>query len=225
MDKWEAVKEVLTSPNAWMFLLFVIFVLFVLNRMAKSGLLSFKGKGLRVGSDETERTIIREQSKWAYLFIMAIKGKVLTEDATEAQNERAELLLYKVYVKVIDWINYNHISANNSYVEIKQGEIIGKNIKAPFLSAEVRGLCPREPGRYDSFERLRKRPSIGKAGPFRDFFAWQTRFFFREKPHDFGGYGAFGEKRFVKLWELSFQLGTRPKEKRVNVLARRQSGV
>ncbi len=85
MDKWEAVKEVLTSPNAWMFLLFVIFVLFVLNRMAKSGLLSFKGKGLRVGSDETERTIIREQSKWAYLFIMAIKGKVLTEDATEAR--------------------------------------------------------------------------------------------------------------------------------------------
>lgn len=123
MDKWEVVKEFLTSPNAWMFLLFVIFVLFVLNRMAKSGLLSFKGKGLRVGSDETERTIIREQSKWAHLFIMAIKGKVLTEEATEAQNERAELLLYKVYVKVIDWINYNHISANNSYVEIKQGEI------------------------------------------------------------------------------------------------------
>lgn len=123
MDKWDVFKEFVSSPNAWMFLLFVLFVLFVLNRMAQSGLLSFKGKGLRVGSDETERTIIREQSKWAYLFIMAIKGKVLTEDATDAQNERTELILYKVYVKVIDWINYNHISANNSYVEIKQGEI------------------------------------------------------------------------------------------------------
>jgi len=64
-----------------------------------------------------------EQSKWAYLFIMAIKGKILTEDATDAQNERTELILYKVYVKVIDWINYNHISDNNSYVEIKQSEI------------------------------------------------------------------------------------------------------
>lgn len=123
MTKWDALKELITSPNAWMFLLFIGFAMFVLHRMAKNGLLSFKGKGLRVGSDETERTIIREQSKWAYLFIMAIKGKVLTEDATEAQNEKAELLLYKVYVKVIDWINYNHISANNSYVEIKQGEI------------------------------------------------------------------------------------------------------
>lgn len=123
MDKWEAFKEVLTSPNAWMFLLFVIFVLFVLNRMAKSGLLSFKGKGLRVGSDETERTIIREQSKWAYLFIMAIKGKVLSDDTSDAQNDRCELILEKVFDKVIEWINYNHISSNNSYVEIKQGEI------------------------------------------------------------------------------------------------------
>lgn len=123
MNKWDALKEFVASPNAWMFLLFIGFALFVLHRMAKNGLLSFKGKGLRVGSDETERTIIREQSKWAYLFIMAIKGKILDENATDVQNERAELILYKVYVKVIDWINYNHISANNSYVEIKQGEI------------------------------------------------------------------------------------------------------
>lgn len=119
----EGLKEILASPNAWMFLLFLAFAIFIIVKMSKSGLISFKGKGLRIGSDETERTIIREQSKWAHLFIMAIKGKVLTEDATDVQNERAELILYKVYVKVIDWINYNHISSNNSYVEIKQGEI------------------------------------------------------------------------------------------------------
>ena len=119
----DGLKEILTSANAWMFLLFLVFAIFIIVKMSKSGLISFKGKGLRIGSDEIERTIIREQSKWAHLFIMAIKGKVLTEDATEAQNERAELILYKIYVKVIDWINYNHISANNTYVEIKQGEI------------------------------------------------------------------------------------------------------
>lgn len=119
----DGLKEILTSANAWMFLLFLVFAIFIIVKMSKSGLISFKGKGLRIGSDETERTIIREQSKWAHLFIMAIKGKVLTEDATKDQNEKTELILYKVYVKVIDWINYNHISANNIYVEIKQGEI------------------------------------------------------------------------------------------------------
>ena len=123
MNKWDALKELIASPNAWMFLLFIGFALFVLHRMAKNGLLSFKGKGLRVGSDETERTIIREQSKWAYLFIMAIKGKVLSDDASDAQNDKCELILEKVFDKVNDWIHYNHISSNNSYVEIKQGEI------------------------------------------------------------------------------------------------------
>lgn len=119
----DGLKEILTSANAWMFLLFLAFAIFVLVKMSKSGLISFKGKGLRIGSDETERTIIREQSKWAYLFIMAIKGKVLDENASDEQNDRCELVLEKVYDKVIDWINYNHITSNNSYVEIKQGEI------------------------------------------------------------------------------------------------------
>ena len=98
-------------------------MIFVLVKMSKSGLISFRGKGLRIGSDETERTVIREQSKWAYLFIMAIKGKVLSEDVSEEQNDRCELILEKVFDKVIDWVNYNHISSNNSYIEIKQGEI------------------------------------------------------------------------------------------------------
>lgn len=119
----EGLKEILTSPNAWMFLLFLVFAVFILMKMSKAGLISFKGKGLRIGSDERERTIIREQSKWAYLFIMAIKGKALSEDATDAQNDRCELILEKVFDKVNDWIHYNHISSNNSYVEIKQGEI------------------------------------------------------------------------------------------------------
>lgn len=119
----EGLKEILTSANAWMFVLFLVFAIFILWRMSKVGLLSFKSKGLRIGSDEIERTIIREQSKWAYLFVMSIKGKVLPENATDAQNDRCELILEKVFDKVGDWINYNHISANNSYVEIKQGEI------------------------------------------------------------------------------------------------------
>lgn len=123
MNKWDAFKELLSSPNAWMFLLFLCFAIFILMKMSKVGLLSYKGKGLRIGLDEVERTIIREQSKWAYLFVMSIKGKVLPETATDAQNDRCELILEKVYDKVGDWIHYNHISSNNSYIEIKQGEI------------------------------------------------------------------------------------------------------
>lgn len=144
----EGLKEILTSANAWMFILFLVFAIFVIVKMSKSGLISFKGKGLRIGSDETERTIIREQSKWAYLFIMAIKGKVLDENASENQNDKCELILEKVFDKVIDWINYNHISPNNSYVEIKQGEIknlvysqsnLDENYKTPEFATRMDG--------------------------------------------------------------------------------------
>ena len=124
MEKiFEGIKEILVSPNSWMFLLFLVFAIFILTKMSKSGLLSFKGKGLRIGSDETERTIIRNQSQWGYLFIMSIKGKVLSEESSDEQNNKCELILEKVYDKVIDWINYNHISSNDSYIGIKQGEI------------------------------------------------------------------------------------------------------
>ena len=103
MEKiFEGIKEILISPNSWMFLLFLVFAIFILTKMSKSGLLSFKGKGLRIGSDETERTIIRNQSQWGYLFIMSIKGKVLFEDSSDEQNNKCELILEKVYDKVID---------------------------------------------------------------------------------------------------------------------------
>ena len=120
---WESIKEILTSPNAWMFLLFVSFALFVLNRMAKSGLLSFKGKGLRLGSDEKELTIIRNQAQWAHLYVMSRKGKLIGEDSSDLTKVICENILEKVYDKIIEWITFNHINSSTSYLEIKQSEV------------------------------------------------------------------------------------------------------
>ena len=119
----EGLKEILTSANAWMFLLFLVFAVFILMRMSKAGLLSFKGKGLRIGSDERELTIIRNQTQWAYLYVMSRKGKLIDEDSTEITQLRCEKILEKVYDKIIEWITFNHINSSNSYVEIKQSEI------------------------------------------------------------------------------------------------------
>lgn len=120
---WETIKAVLTSGNAATVLFFLVIIIILAIFSSKRGLLAIKTGKLRIGSDEKELTIIRNQSKWAYLFVMAIKGKVLPENATDAQIDRAELILEKVYDKVIEWITYNHINASNTYIEIKQGEI------------------------------------------------------------------------------------------------------
>lgn len=120
---WETLKEILTSPNAWMFLLFIIFALFIIKQMARAGLISFKGKGLRVGSDEKELTIIRNQTQWAHLYVMSLKGKLIDEDDSELTKVICENILEKVYDRIIEWITFNHINSANSYIEIKQSEI------------------------------------------------------------------------------------------------------
>ena len=54
---------------------------------------------------------------------MAIKGKILKKNATEQQVNKADLILEKVFDKVVDWIHYNHISDTGMYIEIKKEEI------------------------------------------------------------------------------------------------------
>lgn len=143
----DGLKEILTSANAWMFLLFLAFAIFVLVKMSKSGLISFKGKGLRIGSDERELTIIRNQTQWAYLYIMSRKGKLIDENSSELTRVICENILEKVYDKVIEWITFNHINSSNTYVEIKQSEIkclvyslvISENFKTPEFEQRMNG--------------------------------------------------------------------------------------
>ena len=123
MDKWEAFKEVLTSTNTWMIILFLVFSIFVLTKLSKSGLLSFKGKGLRIGSDEKELNIVRNQTQWSHLFIMSLKGKLIDENSDELKKVICENILEKIYDKVIEWITFNHINNSESYLNIKQSEI------------------------------------------------------------------------------------------------------
>lgn len=120
---WEAIKAVLTSSNAVSVLLFLIFVIFAVIFSSKKGLIAIKTGKLRIGSDERELSIVRNQQQWSYLYVMSIKGKVLPQDATKEQRKTTELILEKVYDKIIDWIVYNHINPTNSYMEIKQSEI------------------------------------------------------------------------------------------------------
>lgn len=120
---WETIKEVLLSANAWLILIFIAFMTFVIIQMSKSGLLSIKAKGLRLGSDEKELTVVRNQSQWSYLYIMSLKGKLIDEGSDEKTRLICEVVLEKVYDKIIDWITYNHINSSNSYIQIKQSEI------------------------------------------------------------------------------------------------------
>lgn len=120
---WEAIVNVLTSENALMILIFILIFAVVLYVMSKKGIVAVNTGKVRIGRDEQELTIVRNQSQFAYLYIMAIKGKILEDDATEQQMDKVDLILEKIYDKVVDWIHYNHISDTGMYIEIKKEEI------------------------------------------------------------------------------------------------------
>ena len=113
----------LNGSNAIPVIIFLAFFVIVIVVLCKKGIISINKGGVRIGADENERTIIRNQSQSAYLFVMSIKGKVLPENPTKEQRLITELMLEKVYDNVVNWINYNHINSANSYIEIKQSEI------------------------------------------------------------------------------------------------------
>lgn len=120
---WETVGNVLNGNNAIPVLVFAIIVFVALGILGKKGVISINKGGVRIGSDEKELTIVRNQSQWAYLFIMSLKGKLLTMESPVREDFFADYVLERVYDKVVEWITYNHISNNNSYIEIKQSEL------------------------------------------------------------------------------------------------------
>ena len=120
---WETIGNVLNGSNAIPVIIFAVVMFILFGILVKKGIISINRGGVRIGTDERELTIVRNQSQWAYLYIMSIKGKVLPDNPTDVQLLLAENILEKVYDNVVNWITYNHINSANTYIEIKQSEI------------------------------------------------------------------------------------------------------
>ena len=74
---WETIGNVLNGNNAIPVLVFAVLIFIALGILGKKGIISINKGGVRIGSDEKELTIVRNQSQWAYLYIMSLKGKLI----------------------------------------------------------------------------------------------------------------------------------------------------
>lgn len=144
---WETIGNVLNGNNAIPVLIFAILVFVALGILGKKGIISINKCGVRIGSDEKELTIVRNQSQWAYWYIMSLKGKLLTLENPRREDFFADYVLERVYDKVVEWITYNHVSSSNSYIEIKQSEVkcivysmpIQEEFKTPEFETRMNG--------------------------------------------------------------------------------------
>lgn len=119
---WETIKDVLTSGNAWFILIFLVVVIVIGLILGRIGLIKVNTKHVQIGSEQTQRELVRRQVETAYTFVMSLEGKIITEGSMY-DRYLTKYILERVYDKVIEWIIFNHITTNQLYVQDKQENI------------------------------------------------------------------------------------------------------
>lgn len=111
---WEAIQGILTSGKAVLGI-GVLVILFAV--LVKKGLISFKGKGLKVGNSDTERTIIRNQIMFVKTEISDFYNKI--PDFEGRDEWRLRYIMEKCLDVLVDAISLNHVTSEPVYVDLK----------------------------------------------------------------------------------------------------------
>lgn len=114
---WEAIQGVLTSNNFWKVAVGVGALVILLAILVKKGLISFKGKGLRVGNSEVERTIIRNQIVFVKTEISDFYNRIPNFEGRDEW--RLKYTMEKCLDVIVDAISLNHLTLEPVYVDLK----------------------------------------------------------------------------------------------------------
>ena len=114
---WAALQGILTSDNFWKTVVGIGALVILLAILAKKGLISFKVKGLKVGNNDVERTIIRNQIMFVKTEISDFYGKI---PYFEGRSEwRLRYIMEKCLDVLVDAISLNHLTLEPVYVDLK----------------------------------------------------------------------------------------------------------
>lgn len=139
---WETISNVLTSPNAFVVLIFLAFVAVILYILVKSGVLKISTSAVQLGASDIERNIIRQQLDYVLLHLNGLEAKL---DKPDDYNELlGQLVVEKMFDEYVNWITFNHINKTPAYVELKQERII----------CLIRQYTVKEEFRSEDFENL-----------------------------------------------------------------------
>lgn len=117
---WEAIQGILTSGKAVIGIGALVILLAIL---AKKGLISFKGHGLKVGhSDEEERTIIRTQVQWCEADCKDMLRELTNSipECAEMNEYKAKYTIERVLDCLVQIVVFNHITLEPTYIKLKQ---------------------------------------------------------------------------------------------------------
>lgn len=114
---WEAILGILTSGNFLQIVLGIAALIVLFAFLVKKGLISFKGKGIKVGNNDTERTIIRNQIMFCKTEISDFYNKIPNFEGRD--DWRLKYIMEKCLDVFVDAISLNHITTEPVYMELK----------------------------------------------------------------------------------------------------------
>ena len=113
----EWLVDLINSSNAIPIIIIAILLIVIIAILAKKGIVSFKGKGLTVGNNETERNIIRNQIMFVNTEISDFYNKIPFFDGRDEW--RLKFIMEKCLDVFVDAISLNHITLEPMYIELK----------------------------------------------------------------------------------------------------------
>ena len=114
---WEAIQNILTSDNFWKTIIGIGALVVLFAILVKKGLISFKGKGLKVGNSDTERTIIRNQIMFVKTEISDFYNRI--PDFEGRDEWRLKYIMEKCLDVLVDAVSLNHLTLEPVYVNLK----------------------------------------------------------------------------------------------------------
>lgn len=118
---WTAIQGILTDRNFLKSVAGIGMLVALLAYLAKKGIVSFKGKGLKVGhSDEDERMIIRTQIQWCEADCKDMLRELTKSLCTEMNEYKAKYTIEKVLDCLVQIVIFNHITLEPQYIKLKQ---------------------------------------------------------------------------------------------------------
>ena len=121
---WDALKEILTSSNSLQVLIFILLLILVCVLLIRGNYLRIRTQHLKIGTDEAERAILRQQVEYSYQYITGLYGLIKSKHP-QFDAIKTKYILEVVYDEVVNWISFNHISKSEIYIMVKQDKIRG----------------------------------------------------------------------------------------------------
>lgn len=135
---WETIEKVLNGENTVAILIVIAVIVVVCVLLVKNNYLNINTSSLKIGADEKERAVLRQQNEWVSTYIHGL-ALVIQTKFKGLDEIKTRLILEYVYDEIITWIMFNHISRSEMYLMVKQERIRGvvfSNATSPIVKEE-----------------------------------------------------------------------------------------